>query len=198
MAYFDLAKNKFGIKNDEDLTKIFNKFMEADPEIHPLSLGNVNRTHNLIRRLAERLLKSHNSPMKEEEIKQVVDYFTEKLYSHQYFIGRKEAREDLGVKAVVDADAELAKTMTELYEEYVKEMELGKVWNPEIEIGENAMQNRKDYRIASMESADLSNNFELSIDFKKGQVNVPQQTPQGLIQVPQEQVMWKIIGQGWK
>ncbi len=104
----------------------------------------------------------------------------------------------MGVKAVVDADAELAKTMTELYEEYVKEMELGKVWNPEIEIGENAMQNRKDYRIASMESADLSNNFELSIDFKKGQVNVPQQTPQGLIQVPQEQVMWKIIGQGWK
>ena len=198
MAYFDLAKNKFGIKNDEDLTKIFNKFVESNPQIHPLALGNVNRTHNLIRILAKRLLKSHASPMKDDEIEKVVDFYTEKLYSHQYFIGRKEAKEDLGVKAVIDADEQLAKAMTQLYEAYAEEMKLGKVWNPEIEIGENAMQNRKDYKIASVESADLSNNFELSIDFKKGQVNVPQQTPQGQIQVQQEQVMWKIIGQGWR
>ena len=51
MAYFDLAKNKFGIKSDEDLTKIFNKFVESNPQIHPLALGNVNRTHNLIRQI---------------------------------------------------------------------------------------------------------------------------------------------------
>jgi hypothetical protein len=100
-----------------------------------LALGNVNRTHNLIRRLAERLLKSHKSPIKDDEIEKIVDYFTEKLYSHQYFIGRKEAKEDLGVKTVIEAPAELAKAMTELYESYVKEMELDKLWNPEIELG---------------------------------------------------------------
>jgi len=115
MAYFDLAKNKFGIKNDEELSKIFNKFVESNPQIHPLALGNVNRTHNLIRILAKRLLKSHKSPMKEEEIEKVVDYFTEKLYSHQYFIGRKEAKEDLGLKNVVYADKILTETMTDLY-----------------------------------------------------------------------------------
>jgi len=32
-----------------------------------------------------------------------------------YFIGRKEAKEDLGVKSVVDADAELSKLMSDLY-----------------------------------------------------------------------------------
>src|ERR1035437_8708461 len=74
MAYFDLAKKKFGIKSDEDLTKIFNKFVESNPQIHPLALGNVNRTHNLIRRLAERLLKSHKSPIKDDEIEKIVDY----------------------------------------------------------------------------------------------------------------------------
>ncbi|MBU4480504.1 hypothetical protein KKG48_03645, partial [Patescibacteria group bacterium] len=37
VAYFDLAKTKFGIKSDEDLTKIFNKFVEANPQIHPLA-----------------------------------------------------------------------------------------------------------------------------------------------------------------
>src|SRR3989339_1853780 len=125
MAYFDLAKNKFGIKTDEDLTKIFNKFVESNPQIHPLALGNVNRTHNLIRRLAKRLLKSHKLPVKDDEIEKIVDYFTEKLYSHQYFIGRKEAKEDLGVETVIEASPELTTAMSELHEEYKKEMELG-------------------------------------------------------------------------
>ncbi len=198
MAYFDLAKNKFGIKNDEELARIFNKFVESNPQIHPLALGNVNRTHNLIRILAKRLLKSHKSQMKEEEINKIVDDFTEKLYSHQYFVGRKEAKEDLGVKSVVFADQNLSKAMTELYEIYKNEMELGKIWNPENELGQNAMQNKKDYKIAYIESWQLSNHFELSVEYKKQQVNMVQQTPQGPIQVPQEQVAWRIVAQGWK
>jgi len=199
MAYFDLAKNKFGIKNDEDLSKIFNKFVESNPQIHPLALGNVNRTHNLIRILAKRLLKSHKSPMKEDEIDKIVDFFTEKLYSHQYFIGRKEARDDLGLKNVVNADEALTKTMTELYEAYQQEMGLGiGVWSPENELGLNVSQNKKDYKIANIESAELSNYFNLSIEYKRQQVNVVQQTPQGPIQVPQEQVMLRIVDQSWK
>ncbi|MFH0852099.1 MAG: hypothetical protein V1845_00610 [bacterium] len=198
MAYFDLAKNKFGIKNDEELAKIFNKFVEANPQIHPLALGNVNRTHNLIRILAKRLLKSHKSPMKEDEIEKVVDYFTEKLYSHQYFIGRKEAKDDLGVKSVIFADKDLAQTMTDLYEEYAKEMELGVVWNVENELGVNAMQTRKDYKIAYIQSSQFGNYFELTLEYKKQQINVVQQTPQGPIQVPQEQVVFRPVGQGWK
>jgi hypothetical protein len=197
MAFFDLAKNKFGIKSDEDLTKIFNKFVESSPQIHPLALGNVNRTHNLIRQLARRLLKSHNSPMKEDEIEKIVDYFTEKLYSHQYFIGRKEAKEDLGVKTVIETDEILSSVITSLYEEYAKDMEFGKPWNPELELG-NSFQSKKEYNLAQIESSEMSSRFEISIDFKKGQVNVPQQTPQGIIQITQEQVMWKVIGQGWK
>jgi len=197
MAFFDLAKNKFGIKSDEDLTKIFNKFIECNPQIHPLALGNVNRTHNLIRQLAKRLLRSHNCPMKDDEIDKMVDYFTEKLYSHQYFIGRKEAREDLGLKTVVDADDLLAKAITELYEEYAVSMNLGKNWNPEIELGGN-FQIKKDYDLAKIESLEDSNRFEISIDFKKGQINIPQQTLQGTIQIPQDQVMWKVVSQGWK
>lgn len=198
MAYFDLAKNKFGIKNDEELAKIFNKFVEANPQIHPLALGNVNRTHNLIRILAKRLLKSHKSPLREEEIEKIVDYFTEKLYSHQYYIGRKEAKEDLGVKSVVNADENLSKAMTELYEEYVKEMDLGVMWNPENELGINTMQTRKDYKIAYIESSQLVNYFGLLIEYKKQQVNMVQPTPQGPIQIPQEQVGFRIVGQGWK
>src|SRR3989344_2056719 len=199
MAYFDLAKNKFGIKNDEELAKIFNKFVESNPQIHPLALGNVNRIHNLIRILAKRLLKSHKSPMREEEIDKAVDYFTEKLYSHQYFIGRKEAKEDLGLKSVVYADDVLSDAMSKLYEEYKKEMELGiTTWNAENELGPNAAQNRKTYKVAFIESPFLSNHYELSLEYRRQQINIVQQTPQGPMQVPQEQVTWRVISQGWR
>ena len=198
MAYFDLAKNKFGIKGDEELSRIFMKFIESSPQIHPLALGNVNRIHNLIRILAKRLLKSHKKQLKEDEIEKIVDYFTEKLYSHQYLIGRKEAEEDLGIKTVVGANDVLSKAMTDLYEEYNKELEFGKIWNPDNELGLNAIQNKKNYKIAFVESRQLSNYFEISVDYRKQQVNVVQQTPQGPIQVPQEQVGFRIISQGWK
>ena len=121
--------------------------MEANPQIHPLALGNVNRTHNLIRLIAKRLLKSHKEPVKEEQIEKIVEAFTEKLYSHTYFIGRKEAKEELGVKSVVDAGLELSNLMSDLYSEYAKEMELqNTVWNPENELGANVSQNIKDYK----------------------------------------------------
>lgn len=198
MSYFDLAKNKFGIKSDEELTKIFNKFVESNPSIHPLALGNVNRTHNLIKILAKRLLESHKESMKEDEIEKIIEFLTEKLYSHQYFIGRKEAKDDLGIKTIINADKELSDLMTEVYEEYETEMNMKKIWNPEIELGENQAINRKGYKIAFVESAEISNHFEINLEFKKVQQTVAQQTPQGMINVPQEQVVWRAVGQGWK
>lgn len=198
MAYFDLAKNKIGIKDETQLTEIFKKFVESNPQIHPLALGNVNRAYNLIRILARRLLLSHQSPMPEEQIQKIVDYLTEKLYSHQYFIGRKEAKQDLGITTIIEAENELTKIMTQLFDEYQKEMVFGKIWNPEIELGENQAYNKKTYKIAFIESGQESNYFELTLEFKKGQVNVTQPTFQGPIQVPQEKILWRIIGQGWR
>lgn len=145
MAYYDLAHNKFGIKGDDELTRVFNKFVEANPQIHPLALGNVNRTYNLIRLLARQLIKSWNTPMKDDQIERVVEQITEKLYSHQYFIGRKEAKETLGIQSIVFADDVLAEQMTKLYEKYRDEMGLGvSTWNPEEEIGTNNQRNKKE------------------------------------------------------
>ena len=73
MAYFELAK-KIGIKQEKELTEIFKKFVESNPQIHPLALGNVSRIHNLIRILAKQLLKSHKETMSEEELSKIVDY----------------------------------------------------------------------------------------------------------------------------
>ncbi|MFA7191844.1 MAG: hypothetical protein WC089_00895 [Candidatus Paceibacterota bacterium] len=195
IAYFDLAKNKFGIKNDEDLTKIFNKFVEANPQIHPLSLGNINRTHNLIRLIAKRLLKSHKNKMREGEIDKIVEFFTEKLYSHTYFIGRREAKEELGVKSVVEADEDLTKLISELFSEYYSEMNLGNsVWNPDGELGASNQKKQNDYKVAFVESLENQKYYNLSIEFTRQQVTVNN----GSVQTPQNQVGFRVINQGWK
>jgi hypothetical protein len=72
------------------------------------------------------------------------------------------------------------------------------MWNPENELGMNTMQTTKNYKIAYIESSQLSINYDISVEYRKQQVNVVQQTPQGPVQIPQEQVGFKIIGQGWK
>ncbi|MDD5639390.1 MAG: hypothetical protein PHR47_01105 [Candidatus Pacebacteria bacterium] len=196
IAYFDLAKNKFGIKDDENLTKIFNKFVEANPQIHPLSLGNINRTHNLIRLIAKRLLKSHKNKMKDEEIDKVVKYFTEDLYSHTYFIGRKEAKEELGLKTIEEADSETAQLMSDLFSEYAKEMELqNNVWNPENELGTNNSQNKKTYTVALIESTLLQKKCTITMEFRRQQIMIQQ--PNG-VQIPQDQVAMRALEQGWK
>lgn len=197
MGYMELVK-KFGIKSSSELTAVFNKFVDANPQIHPLALGNVNRTHNLIRILARRLLKGHKIALNVAEIDKIVDYFTEKLYSHQYFIGRREAKEDLGLKTVKFTDKTLSETISDLYEEYKREMELGKEWNPENELGINATENKKHYKIAFIESLETTSYFELVIEFRKQQSNIIQTTPQGPIQIPQDQVQFRVIEQGWK
>jgi hypothetical protein len=149
MAYFDLAKEGVGIKGDEYLTRIFNKLADSTPSVHPLALGNVNRTHKLIRLLAKRLLGSHQTKLDEKAIESIIDALTEKLYSHQYIIGRREAKEDLGIMSVLYADGEIATLLTALYESYRDEMVLHGQWNPEAECGEFRAENKQDYIIGS-------------------------------------------------
>jgi hypothetical protein len=60
------------------------------------------------------------------------------------------------------------------------------------------VQNRKDYKIAYIESTVLSNYFQISIEYKKQQINTTQQTPQGQTQIPQEKIGFRIFDQGWK
>jgi len=105
----------------------------------------------------------------------------------------------LSVKSVIEADSELSDLMSNLYSEYANEMELqNTIWNPQNEIGVNASQNNKEYKVAFVESAILSKVYKLTMEFKRQQVMIPQQTPQGIIQVPQEQVVMRTVEQGWK
>ena len=95
--------------------------MESNPQIHPLALGNINQTHNLIRLLAKRLLKSHKELMKEEQIEKIVEAFTEKLLFTYLFYRQKRSKGRIECKIIVYADTTLSDLMSKLYFEYVNE-----------------------------------------------------------------------------
>jgi hypothetical protein len=84
----------------------------------------------LIRQLGTKLLKQRTKKGTDQEIKQVVDYLTEKLYYHGHAINRKEAREDLGLH-VENATPEVEAAMWELFLAYEKDMKLQEPFNPE-------------------------------------------------------------------
>lgn len=84
MGYINLAKEKIGITDQDNLVKIYEKLGDR---IHPLAIGGVYRSHALIRLLASKMLKLH---MKEktqvQSVPTIVDYLVEKLYYHSYLI----------------------------------------------------------------------------------------------------------------
>lgn len=77
-------------------------------------------------------------------------------------------------------------------------MELDTPLNPKNELGQNNVQSNKKYKVAIVDSLDISNYYEISVEYKKQTINIPQQTPQGLVQVPKEQIEANVVGQGWK
>jgi hypothetical protein len=84
-------------------------------------------------KLATELLRLHMGKQR-RQIDHIVDVLAKKLGSHDYLIGRNEAKE-IGLK-VTDASLELEKSMWELYSEYEKLMELNTPYFPSIFLGQ--------------------------------------------------------------
>lgn len=114
-SYIDLAKDesKVGLAAEESIAGVFAKLSDS---VHPLALGNVNRVHNQIRLLANKLLELHVDD--ETVIEKAVDGLTRLLYSHTHAINPEEAAELLGDGMVVEATEREQGLLWELQEEY--------------------------------------------------------------------------------
>lgn len=66
-------------------------FRRLGDAVHPLALGNVQRSINQIKQLAQKMLSLHASPKDEEKIRALVNALTTELYSHQHLVNRREA-----------------------------------------------------------------------------------------------------------
>ena len=109
ISYIDFFKKKIGITEQSGLTEMTK---EINKEVPPTVIGSVNRTHYLIRRLSKNLLQLQKNKLADKRIDEIVEYLTEKLYSHRHFINRNEAKKIIGFGDVIEySDKETKKTI---------------------------------------------------------------------------------------
>lgn len=119
-AYFRLVTEEVGITHEDELVQALVALTE---KIHPLALGNVQRSHNQSRLMARKLLRTHMEAKQEHEIDTIIENLKSNLFFHGHPINRKEAKEDLNLK-VETAPIELERTMWQLYSEYDASLKL--------------------------------------------------------------------------
>jgi hypothetical protein len=129
ISYLDLAKKEAGMKAEESLAKVFDKLSTNVP---PLTLGAVNRAREQIRFLAKTLLSYHMED--EQMIEKIVNVITRERFSHEYLIGRKEAKEIVGLN-VIDIPESLEEKIIALFNEYNKILNMDVPYNPEEVLG---------------------------------------------------------------
>lgn len=128
-SYIALVKDDVGIRHEEELVQAFQVLAQ---QIHPLALGTVKRSTSQSRMLGEKLLRMRKAgpPMDDHSIAEVVDKLASKLYYHGHPISRGEARDELKLPFVDDAEPAVADAMWSLYEAYETDMELERPFNP--------------------------------------------------------------------
>jgi len=118
----------------------------------------------------------------EDKCKAIVDTLTEKLYSHQHMIPRREAKDLIGLK-IRYPSKELETLMMQLYEQYQKELGIGGILNP-ITMLDNRTEMPVELSIAKIETTDTEDRFIMKGKIIRGQQ--PNQPPNV-----------NIIEQGW-
>jgi hypothetical protein len=158
-AYFKLAIDRAGLDTPEGRLGAFQQLASV---VHPLALGNVQRSQMQIRDLAKKLLGLHmdlNNQEQREKCDFIVDTLTEKLYSHRHLIPRREAKEIIGLK-VRYPENELENLMMSLYREYESELSIGGMFNPMLELGDRT-ELAKELTIAKIETTGTEDKFVL-------------------------------------
>ena len=168
IGYLDLARTEGNIKDDNAMASVFK---ELSSKVHPLTLGSVFRARAQIKMLATQLLTRHMGPKKAIEVGSIVDKLTKQLYSHDYIIGRKEAKEILGLN-VEDNDENTRNLVWSLYKEYEELLQLTVPLTPPLLLG-NKDEDTFVFNRAIIESKLRIDAFQSQQEFKKVQVTPP-------------------------
>lgn len=157
IAYIQLARDKAGLATPESQAQAF---MELARRVHPLALGNVHRSHTLIRLLAERLLSMHmdgSDQEQQEQMQSIARTLTEQLYAHDFMISRKDAKDYVGLK-VEEASPETESVLWKLYELYEQALRIGEEFQP-VQMLAGQSQKALHIQSAAIESADMTHLF---------------------------------------
>lgn len=163
MSFVDFAKDKVGIAESQPLSQVLTILTK---EIKPQILGSLNRSHARVRRLARKMLQfSLSDPKYETQLAEIVNNLSQLLYSHNHLINRREARDIIGFREIIEyADESTEKAMSDLFQNYSQDMELSKPFDPNV-LAKN-QQNTMIVRQAYIESLEFSHCFESSIQIQ--------------------------------
>ena len=169
-GFLDLARDEAKLNDEQVIAGVFSQLAT---DVRPLALGNVHRAKEQIKMLTEQLLLLHIPEVDKNRIGPIVETFTRKLFSHDYLIGRKEAKKIIGPE-VVDAPQQVETAMMNLYSLYAEDLELSTIYNPEGILGKDT-QKVATLRRAYIESTDGCYGFKTVQEIRRVQM---QPTPQ--------------------
>lgn len=124
--FLELVRKEVGLKDEQFLA---GALAHLCARVSPLALGSVYRAREQIGMLARKLLAMHIQD--DERITRIVKVLTRELLSHDYYIGRREAKTlELQVNDATPSEADL---MWKVYEDVAQELKLSEPWNWENE-----------------------------------------------------------------
>lgn len=135
-GFLDVATSELSIKDDSALAQIWNNLAA---QIHPLVLGQIFRSRQQIRSLADRLLDFQH--VEAEAKAKIVSFLCSDSGSHDHTINRREALE-LGLNIEKPSEA-LYGMLKSLQSNIVEALSLRSPFNPDVEL---AGQPSTDYR----------------------------------------------------
>ncbi len=166
VGFFDLAKDSARLRDSGQLLQIFERLAD---KVHPLALGAVYRSRQQIQTLADRLLSLHmKGDARKKDRERVVSILTRELGSHDYLIGRTEARDYLKLN-VINVTSTLESNILSLFNEYASLLDLRIPYNPEGFLG-NQAERTGDFNRAIIETADLTHVFRTSKTVRRVQM----------------------------
>jgi len=131
IGFMDLVRKEAKVEGEPYITEVV-KLLAGD--VRPLALGSVYRAKEQIKLLSRKLLSFHMPPKEQDKIEAIVLALTRELYSHDYVIGRKEAKGVLGLK-IGECPEVLEASMMDLFRSYSDELELYTTYSPEAALG---------------------------------------------------------------
>lgn len=170
MGFVHLATEEIGLKEERSVLAVFDRL---STQVHPLALGAVYRAREQIVALADALLSYHMpGDDRKEDRERITARLTRGLGSHDYLIGRAEAKAFLKLN-VVDVPEELNRAMLALFDEYSSLLELRLPFNQEGFLGEESSRTG-DFNRALVESRELTHAFRTTQEIQRVQVQAAQ------------------------
>lgn len=127
LSYLEWIKEDVGINHEEEILGALGYLADR---VNPLALGLVKRSVLQSEMMGARLLGIRSEKLPKDLATEIVSTLGKKLFFHGHPINREEARQELKLGWVVDAEAAEERAMWDLYLSYEEEMKLTEPFSP--------------------------------------------------------------------